>query len=57
MSNTLLPLSPMEDEIVWCDICEEETLHVSYLTSLNTNPLAKFYALECEICMLSAEWI
>ena len=57
MSNTLLPLSPMEDEIVWCDICEEETLHVSNLTSLNTNPLAKFYALECEICMLSAEWI
>jgi hypothetical protein len=57
LMNDLLPLSPLEDEMLWCDICEEETLHVSYLTALDTNPLAKFYALECEICMLSAEWV
>lgn len=54
--NDLLPLSPMEDETLFCDLCEEETLHVSMLTSLAENPLAKFYALECEICMLSWEW-
>jgi hypothetical protein len=57
MSNTLMPLSPMEDEMVYCDMCDEETNHVAYITALNTNPSAKFYALECEICMLSAEWI
>jgi len=56
MSETLLPLSPMEDEMVYCDICEEETLHVAMLTSLATNPLAMFYAQECEVCMLSWEW-
>jgi hypothetical protein len=56
VSNTLLPLSPMEDETVYCDMCEEETNHVAMLTALNTNPLAKFYALECEICILSWEW-
>ena len=55
--NDLLPLSPLEDEMLWCDLCEEDTLHLSYLTAMDTNPLAKFYALECEICMLSAEWV
>ena len=54
--NDLLPLSPMEDKIVFCDICEEETNHVAMLTALDTNPLAKFYAQECEVCMLSWEW-
>jgi hypothetical protein len=54
--NDLLPLSPMEDEIVYCDMCGEETLHIAMLTALNTNPLAKFYAQECEVCMLSWEW-
>jgi hypothetical protein len=56
LMNDLLPLSPMEDEIVFCDICEEETNHVAMLTALDTNPLAKFYAQECEVCMLSWEW-
>ena len=54
---TKLPLSPIPSTDQWCEYCEEKTLHVSYLTALNTNPLAKFYALECEPCMLSAEWI
>jgi len=54
--NTLLPLSPMEDETLFCEDCQEDTLHMSFLTALNTNPLAKFYELRCEPCMLSSEW-
>jgi len=54
---TKLPLSPIPSTDQWCEYCEEKTLHISYLTALDTNPLAKFYALECEPCMLSAEWI
>jgi hypothetical protein len=49
-------LSPMTSTEKFCKECEEETLHVSYLTALSTNPLARYYDLECEICMLSREW-
>ena len=54
--SVTLPLSPMEDVTQFCDECDEETLHIAMLTSLAENPLAKFYQLECEICMLSWEW-
>jgi hypothetical protein len=56
MSEIFLPLSPMPEETLFCEICEDETLHVPMVTALNTNPLARFYQLECEICMLSWEW-
>lgn len=49
-------LSPMTSTEKFCEVCEEETLHVSYLTSLSTNPLARYYDLECEPCMLSRDW-
>lgn len=54
--NTELPLSPIPSTDQWCDECERETYHTSYLTALNTNPLAKFYALACEPCMSKAYW-
>jgi hypothetical protein len=56
LMSVTLPLSPMEDVTQFCDECGEETLHVAMLTSLAENPLAKFYQLECEICMLAWEW-
>ena len=55
---TTIQISPVriEDTERWCDVCDEETLHVSTLTFLTENPLDKFDQLECEICMLSWEW-
>jgi hypothetical protein len=54
--SEILPLSPIPSTEQFCEDCEEETLHVSYITALNTNPLARYYALECEPCMLSRDW-
>jgi hypothetical protein len=54
--SAILPLSPIPSTEQFCEDCEEETLHVSYITALNTNPLARYYALECEPCMLSRDW-
>jgi hypothetical protein len=53
---TKLPLSPIPSTERFCEDCEEETLHVSYITALNTNPLARYYELACEPCMLSRDW-
>lgn len=53
----LTKLSPVriEDTEMWCDLCEEETLHVSYYTKfIKTGETG--YLLECEPCMLSADW-
>ena len=56
MIKTELPLSPIPSTEQFCDECGEETLHVSYITALNTNPLARYYELACEPCMLSRDW-
>jgi hypothetical protein len=57
MSNQIelspIPLESVED---WCEGCEEETLHVSYISRFNYNPTSYGYTLECEPCLLSAEW-
>lgn len=54
---TTIQISParIEDTERWCDVCDEETLHVSTLTFLTENPLDKFDQIECEVCMLSWE--
>jgi hypothetical protein len=51
-----LPLSPIPSTDKWCEACERETYHSSYLTALNSNPLAKYYELACEPCMEQAHW-
>jgi len=57
MANTIqLSPSRIEDTEQWCDICEEETLHISMATELHSNPGVIGYLLECEPCTLSWEW-
>ena len=52
---TLSPI-PLDDVEKWCDICEDQTLHVSYITEFQNKPGVKGYLLECEPCMLSIDW-
>ena len=51
-----LPLSPIPSTDKWCEACGRETFHMSRVRSLDTNPLAKYYALECEPCIEQSFW-
>lgn len=56
MANTL-QLSPahLDDAIKFCDVCGEETNHISLFTRF-TDSGETGYALECEGCTLTWEW-
>jgi hypothetical protein len=57
MSNAIeLSATPLESVEDWCEVCEEDTLHVSYISRFDYNPTRYGYTLNCEPCMLSAEW-
>lgn len=46
--------SPIEDTVQHCEMCEDETLHISVFTRFTTGRTG--YLLECEPCMLSWDW-
>jgi len=46
--------TPLEDTEQYCDMCEDETLHISMLTRFTDGRAG--YLLECEPCMLSWDW-
>jgi len=54
MIQIQLSLAPIEDTVQYCDVCEDETLHISMLTNFESGETG--YLLECEPCMLSWEW-
>ena len=47
--------SPIEDTVQHCDMCEDETLHISVSTKFTATG-EYGYLLECEPCMLSWDW-
>jgi len=47
--------SPAEDTIQHCEMCEDDTLHISVFTRF-TGTGQTGYLVECEPCMLAWDW-
>lgn len=47
---------PVGDTEEFCDVCGEETYHVSTLSEFHSQPGVLGYLLECEPCLMSLEW-